>query len=510
MVRPERWARPWSLETWQPYAAVVLLVGAASAISALVVGTMAPVNLVMIYLLVVVISGLRWGLGPAVLASILGVLAFDFFFVPPRLSFTVHDAQYLMTFAALLVVALVIGTLTGRLRNHAAMLHRRERETAALYAFSRSMVVTRSVTEIAGAVIGHVARCFDRPVALQVQEAGRRDLRTVDFGVGLTPAEQEAARWVLDHGQPVGRSGTAGADLSVDCIPLKTGQGIVGVLVVRHRSASSPLSPDEHRLLEAFAAQAAVVLERARLAETARKAELLMETDKLQQALLHSISHSLRTPLASIIGGLTTVLDPGQEQLDAETRHDLLDTAREEAERLNWLVSNLLDMTRVESGHLKLNIDQYDLEDVIGAALGQTAVQLKDHPVRVQIAAELPLVSLDQVLVVQVLDNLIDNAAKYSQPGASIDIAVKQADDSVAVTVADRGVGVSEQDATRIFDKFYRVERPGSPSGTGLGLAICKGIVEAHGGRIWACPREGGGAEITFSLPIHPGSSARS
>ncbi|HEY3367024.1 MAG TPA: DUF4118 domain-containing protein [Symbiobacteriaceae bacterium] len=502
MLSPKRFAPLSSDYSWQPYLGAILLVGAASALGALVVGHVKPTNLVMLYLLAVVVSGLRWGLGAAVLSSILGVLAFDFFMVPPRFSFSIYDAEYLITFMGLLGVALVVGTLTGRLRNHAEMLHRREKETAALYTFSRGIVATHNVTEIAKSVICHIQRTCGKPVALLIREGGRRDLRTVDFGAELAPAEQKAGWWSLMNGQPCGLGEIAMADIPVNCIPLKTTHEVVGVLVVQHGAGDSPLSSDERRLLEAFAAQAAVVLERANLAETARKAELLLETDRLYDALLHSVSHALRTPLASIIGGLSTVLDPSQEHLDEATRRDLLQTAREEAERLNGLVGNLLDMTRLESGRLKLNIDWYDPADVIGAVLGQTADRLKDRHVTVQMDEDLPMVPLDQVLVVHVLENLLDNADKYSPPGRPIDISLRQVGDAMEVTVADRGTGITEEDAERVFEKFLRLERPGSPAGTGLGLAICKGIVEAHRGHIWARPRAGGGAEISFALPL--------
>jgi two-component system sensor histidine kinase KdpD len=207
--------------------------------------------------------------------------------------------------------------------------------------------------------------------------------------------------------------------------------------------------------------------------------------------------------MATIIGSLSTVLESGPDEIDAETRGELLETAWEEADRLNRLVSNLLDMTRLESGHLKLIVEEYELADVIGAALGQAGPKLHNRPVRVDLPPDLPLVPLDQVLMVQVLDNLLDNADKYAPPGLPIDIAVQQAGDHVELTVADRGAGIPAGERERVFDKFYRVEKAGGPPGTGLGLAICKGIVEAHHGRIFAGVRAGGGTVITLELPLH-------
>lgn len=487
---------------FRPYAAAVLIVGAVTAAGALVLNRVTPTNLVMLYLLAVVVVGLRWGLGAAVLSSILGVLAFDFFFVPPHFSFAVSDAEYLITFGAFLMVALVVGTLTGRLRDHAAVLRLREQETAALYAFSRSMVAVQSVTETGKAVVNHVSESFNRPVALLLREEGRPGLHTVNFGITLDETERAAALWTLQHGEAAGLGEDAWPDARACCIPLRTVHGVFGALAVRQPNAESQLAPGQRRLLEALTAQAAVVVERAQLAEAARRAQLVLEAEKLQDALLHSISHALRTPLASIIGSLSALTDPSQVQLDQATRNDLVETAREEAERLNWLVSNLLDMTRLESGHLKLTVDWHDIEDVVGAALGQAGDSLKGRPVQVRIQGELPLVPLDQVLIIQVLDNLLNNAVKYSPPGSPIDIQVRKVEGAVEVQVADRGIGIPPEYTERIFEKFFRVERSGNPSGTGLGLAICKGIVEAHRGRIWANARAGGGTEISFTLPL--------
>lgn len=465
------------LETLKPYLGAVALVGLASALGAVVVGRMTPTNLVMIYLLAVVVSARRWGLGSAVVTSVLGVAAFDFFFVPPHLSFTVANAEYILTFVGLLVVALVIGTLTGQLRDHAAALNLREQETAALYAFTQRMVKARGLPEIADAVISQIQTTFGRPVSLELPDAW--------FGAPLSPAARTDA----------------------NVLSLRTSQGVVGTLLVHHPPDVATLEPAQLRMLDAFAAQAAVALERAQLAQQAQAAEMLMEAERLHAALLHSISHGLRTPMAGIIGSLSTLLEAEPDQIDAETRTELLETAREEADQLNGLVGNLLDMTRLESGHLRLMVDRYELADVIGAALGQAAAKLHDRPVRVDLPPDLPLVSLDQALMVQVLDNLLDNADKYSPPGLPIEIDVRQVGDQVELAIADRGAGIPHAERERVFEKFYRIQKAGGPSGTGLGLAICKGIVEAHHGLIWADAREGGGTVITLRLPIRAGGA---
>ncbi|HLN61400.1 MAG TPA: ATP-binding protein [Symbiobacteriaceae bacterium] len=489
-------------QAWRPYAASLLLVAAATGLGLMVRGRVTPTNLVMLYLLAVVISG-RWGgRDSAVLASFLGVLCFDYFLVPPFHTFAVSDAEYLITFSALLLVAVVVGTLTGQLRDHAGELRLREQETSALYAFSRSMVVARDLGEIAEATVSHVSASLARPVAVLLLKDQRPGFPTLARGATLTESELTPAMWTLEHGRPAGWPETTMPDELVGCIPLRTAHGTVGVLVARHPGIGRPLSSSQRGLMEAFAAQAAVVVERTRLAEEARRAQLLVEAEKLQDALLHSISHALRTPLASIIGSLSTLADPDQGQMDQATRNDLVLTAREEAERLNGLVGNLLDMTRLESGHMKLLTDWYDMADVIGAALGQADRSLESRPVRVQMEDDLPLVPLDQVLIVHVLENLLNNAVKYSPPGSPIDLQIQKVEGAIQAEVADRGVGIPAEEQERVFEKFYRINRPGSPFGTGLGLAICKGIVEAHRGRIWAAARPGGGTVITFTLPL--------
>lgn len=448
-----------------PYVAAVLLVGAATVVGKTLLSHVAPANQVMLYLLAVVISGLRWGRGPTILATVLGVLAFDLFFVPPLYRLTVSHAEYIITFVALLIVALVIGSLTSRLRDHAAALQAREGETAALYAFSRRMAAAGDLQAVAREVVDHVESTFHRPARLDL---------------------------------PGGFS--TGAPLSDGIrLPLRTPQGDVGALTV---AAGSDPDPAGQRLLEALADQAALAVERAQLAEAARKAQVGIEAERLHDALLHSVSHALRTPLASIIGSLSTLLDPAQSGLDPATRKDLVETAREEADRLNGLVGELLDMTRLEAGHLKLLTDWYDPADVIGAALGQAQRSLAGRQVRADLPPDLPLVPLDQALMVQVLQNLLDNAAKYSPPGSPIEIAARVIGNEMQISVADRGEGIPAADRERIFDKFYRVGRPGRPFGTGLGLTICKGMVEAHRGRIWAEQREGGGTVMRIALPL--------
>jgi two-component system sensor histidine kinase KdpD len=283
---------------------------------------------------------------------------------------------------------------------------------------------------------------------------------------------------------------------------------VVGVLGVRLSDADDDLTPDERRLLEAFASQAALALEATYLADEARQAALLRETEKLQTALLNSISHDLRTPLVSITGALSS-LDENPTTLDAAAQRDLIETALGEAKRLNRLVGNLLDMTRLEAGALKLAKEPAEVQDLVGVALAQVEDRLNQREVIVDLPAALPLVEVDFVLMVQVLVNLLDNAVKYSPADTPIEEHARRDGGSVEVQVADRGMGIPQEALTRVFDKFYRVQRPNGIGGTGLGLSICRGIVEAHGGSIRAEAHPQGGAILTVTLPIYTPEPAR-
>ncbi|HEX9116435.1 MAG TPA: ATP-binding protein, partial [Anaerolineae bacterium] len=285
-------------------------------------------------------------------------------------------------------------------------------------------------------------------------------------------------------------------------LPLKTPQGVLGVLGVGTADPAVPLAPEQRRLLDAFAGQAALALERAELAEHARQLEVVQATEKLQGALLNSISHELRTPLVAITGALSSLMDENRH-LDDATRRILAADGYQEAERLNRLVGNLLGMTRIEAGALHVHSRPADIQEVIGVALERVSPQLAGRTVEEAIAPNLPAVPMDAALVAQVLVNLLDNATKYSPPGTPIRVtADERPAGQLRVAVGDAGSGIPPEDLERIFDKFYRVNRPDTAPGTGLGLSICKGIVEAHGGRIWADNRPGGGLEVNFTLPL--------
>jgi two-component system sensor histidine kinase KdpD len=464
-------------------------------------GNFEPANLVMIYLAIVVASAVYLGRGPSLLAAITGVLAFDYFLVPPYLTFAVTDTQYFLTFIGLLTVSLIVSALTGRVREQAEAAIQREARATALYNLGRDLTSVTDLERICQIIISHLNEAFGRDVAVFLPETDQ--LRAVASTPGYQPDENElaVAKWVYQHDQQAGRGTDTLPAASVRCLPLRTGGGLVGVLGIRPADSGMPLTPEQRQTTEAFADQAALAIERASLAKRVQQADLLKAADKLQTALLNSISHDLRTPLVSITGALSALAQE-TSGFDRAARQSLIQTAHEEAERLNRLVGNLLDMTRLEAGALKVKREACDTEDLIGTAIGQMEDRLAGRNVKVNVATQTPMVSVDFVLMVHVLNNLLDNALKYSPIDSPLDVEARQQGREVWISVLDQGLGIPSEDLEKVFDKFYRVQRPENVTGTGLGLAICKGIVEVHGGRIWAEQQDGKGTRITIALPI--------
>jgi two-component system sensor histidine kinase KdpD len=457
-------------------------------------------NLIMTYLLAVVLIATRYGRGPAVLASVVSVAAFDFFFVPPYFTFSVAGTQYLLTFAVMLVVALVISGLTARLRLRAEAARQREERTAALYAMSGELARTDAAEDLAAISARHIAGVFGAEVAvfLPDRDGGLRvGRREGEFA--LAEEDLRLSRWAFEHRQPAGLGTPTSGKASAAYLPLLGHRGPLGVVGVRPGRRDALTAPEARRQLETFVNQTALALERARLAEEAQGARIRAETERLRNALLTSVSHDLRTPLAAITGAATTILESAR--LDQRTEHELLESIRDEAERLNRLVNNLLEMTRLESGAIQLRRDWHPLEELVGAALGRLAKSLGNRRVTVSVPPDLPLVAIDDVLIEQVLGNLLDNAVKYTPSDSPIRIIATATDRSVTVEVADSGPGLPRGHEDHVFEKFYRAA-PDGRRGSGLGLAICRGIVQAHGGRIWAQNLPEGGVAFLFTLPL--------
>ncbi|HSU68516.1 MAG TPA: ATP-binding protein, partial [Tepidisphaeraceae bacterium] len=373
-------------------------------------------------------------------------------------------------------------------------------------AFSRKLAATRELAGLLEATVGQVAAVFESEVAVfMVGTDGKlavRATRATQYVVD--EKELGVARWVFDHDQSAGVGTSTLPAARALYLPLVGSQGTVGVLGVCPPRPGAFHDPDQLRLLEAFANQAAVAIERARLAEDARSAWERVEAEFMRNTLLSSVSHDLRTPLAAITGAASTMLET-EATLPAAARHELVETVYEESERMERLINNLLDMTRLESGGLLMRKEWQPIQDVIGSSLHHLERRLKGRQVRVEAAADLPLVSFDEIAIEQVLTNLLDNALEYTPPGSRISVRAMRTSEGVALEVADRGPGLPAGTEQRVFEKFFRAHPSGSDAprrGIGLGLAICRGIIGAHGGTISANNREGGGAEFRFTIPI--------
>jgi two-component system sensor histidine kinase KdpD len=458
-----------------------------------------PANIVFFYLLIVIITAMFFGKGPAVATSILSVLAYDFFLVPPYLSFAVTDIQYIFTFAGLLIVGLVISDLTYKTRQQTIEADKWETQTAILYRLSRDLAAADSLESVLYAVRTNIGEIFNCRVAVFLPINNKIVPESFDPDFQIDEHEKAIVDWVFSAGKPAGWGTDSLQSVKAHYLPLKISQDIFGVLGVLFKEDKSKLDKDENDLLNALSSQSAVAIQRVKLAEVARQMEIVKATEKLQIALLNSISHDLRTPLVSIKGALSSLLEDSS-LLDTATRKELLETAYEESDHLNRLVGNLLDMTRVESGTLKIHLKPCELRDVIGASLQPLKDKLEGRDIQIIIPEALPEIPMDFTLMMRVFVNLLDNALKYSTQETPVKITAALLENDVRIEIKDRGFGVPEEDLSRIFDKFYRAVKPRQITGTGLGLSICKGIVEAHGGKIWAENNVDKGAAFTVML----------
>jgi len=488
---------------WPGYAVGLAAVALCTAIGTLMSPQFELVNIAMVYLLAVVLVAVRFGRGPAIAASVLAVAAFDFFFVPPLLTFAVSDVQYLITFAIMLTVALIISSLTASVRLQANVAGQRERRTAMLYAMTRELAATRGQEPMARAAVRHVSEVFEsQAVVLFPDATGRmRHPRGECTPGSLRGADLAVAQWVQDHGEPAGLGTDTLPSAESVYLPLKGSQAVLGVLAVLPANVRRVLLPEQFHLLETFAGQIAIALERALLAEQAQRAQVNAETEGLRNALLASISHDLRTPLAVISGASSSLVERG-ERLGADERKALAASIFEQSQQMGGLVGNVLEMTRLEAGGIALNRDWHSMSEIAGSVLRRLQDRLESHPVEVDLPMELPLVRVDAALIEQVLANLLENAAKHTPPGTRITLRVDRQDDSLLVSVEDAGPGLPAGDPEQLFAKFHRGNTEGTVAGVGLGLAICRAIVRLHGGKIWAEQRPEGGAAFRFTLAV--------
>jgi two-component system sensor histidine kinase KdpD len=497
-------ARPQKNEIeWGAYGYALLTVAASTLVAWAIFPLVDLSNLIMLYLFGILVISSRQGLGPSTLASILSVVALDFFFVPPRFSFAVSDTQYLFVFLVMLLVGLAISNSTVRIRQQAQISRLRERRTAALYALSRELASTRGTADLLEIAVKHISEVFDSSViAFLPDEHGRLQVQCGDVAdFKLTAKELGVAHWAYDLGQMVGKGTDTLPGTDALYVPLLASGEPVGALGVKPRSPEKLWILEQMHLLEAFAHQTALAVSGDKLAEQQQHIQMQMETEKLRSSLLSSVSHDLRTPLAAITGSISSLLETGMT-LDEATRHDLLENIHDESGRLERLVNNLLEMTKLESGGVQPQKEfQYPAE-IIGSAVSRVDKKLIGRALSIQIPPDLPMVPMDSLLIEQVLVNLLENAVKYTPEKSPIDISAWVEKENLVIQVADRGAGVPEEDLNRLFEKFYRGPQKANKSGAGLGLSICKGFIEIHGGLIWAENRPDGGALFKFTLPL--------
>jgi two-component system sensor histidine kinase KdpD len=463
-------------------------------------------NIAMLFLLVVVLVAVRFGRGPSVLATCVSVACFDFFFVPPRFTFAVSDFQYLITFIVMLAVGLITGHLTADLRFQARVASHREKRSRALYEFARELSGALQTEQIFDTTQSFIQRAFRARATLLVpNDDGRLQLPPLNAADIATSAHLSVldagiAQWAFDRAESAGLGTDTLPASRIFYLPLVAPMRTRGVLAIEPEHRRWILIPEQRQQLDTFAALAAIALERVHYIEVAQNALVNMESERLRNSLLAALSHDLRTPLTSLVGlseslaGSKPALAPSQLEV-AAALHD-------EALRMSALVSNLLDMARIQSGEVKFNLQWQPLEEVVGSALRASGSLLKGHQVRTRLPPDLPLLRYDAVLIERVLCNLLENAGKYTPPGSRIEIAAELHGAWINIMVYDDGPGLPHGREEAIFEKFTRGERESAKPGVGLGLAICRAIVEAHGGRIAAAPSPLGGAAFVITLPL--------
>ncbi|WP_425616004.1 DUF4118 domain-containing protein [Anatilimnocola sp. NA78] len=502
-TRPANTPKPFD---WRPYGWTTLIVAVCSLVAAVMFWfELAESNLAMTLLLGVVAAAAWYGRGPGIYASVIAVLIFDFCFVPPQLTLAVSDVQYLITFAVMLAIAIAISTLTARIRGQVLAARQQQRRAETLYRLSRQLAAVSGSEFLLNLAAKQIAELFRGEVATYLPADDEQLQVRVgkNTAIARQPNSLGVAQWVMTNEQTAGLGTETLPHSAAMFIPLVGSQSTMGVLAVRPEDPELLRVPEQKQMLEACAGQLALALERDRLALEASQVMLEAETERLRSSLLSSVSHDLRTPLSSIAGASSSLLQ-STTAADAPVRQELLQSIFDEANRLNRLVDNLLEMTKIESAGLQVHKQWEVVEEIVGAALHRLDDALASRTVTVKIPPQLPLVEMDGLLIEQVLINLLDNALKYTPADSPLEIVVTSDARACTISVCDRGAGIRADDERRIFEKFYRGEAAESRSrgvGSGLGLAICKAIVETHGGQIRAENRAGGGACFVFSLP---------
>ncbi|MDD5215628.1 MAG: sensor histidine kinase KdpD [Methylococcales bacterium] len=460
-------------------------------------------NLIMIFLLGVVFIATRFGRNPSIFASILGVAMFDFMFVPPYHTFSVSGGQYLITLTAMLIVAILISGLMANVRSQAKVAGHRERRAIVLYAMSKELAASQSEEEIVRTAIRHLYSEFSSQNVILFPDANGRIMYPADLAMpeSLHAADLGVAQWVMDHNEIAGQGTNTLAGAQAVYFPLSNKEMVLGVLVLLPVNLRRIFLPEQRKLLDTFLGQIAQAITRVRLTEQARKTQVEIEAERLRNSLLSSISHDLRTPLATIVGSASTLVEEDGSLAETE-KHDLSCAIYDEAQRMSSLINNILDMARLDAGAIQLNKEWYPLEEIIGVVLNRLQKYLEDRQVTVKLPAGIPLIFVDTVMIEQVLMNLLENALRYTPEKSAIHISADAQPSAMKISVADEGIGIPKGSEYKLFEKFYRVKNEAAQSGVGLGLAICRAIVEAHGGTISAKNLSAGGAVFSFIIPL--------
>jgi two-component system, OmpR family, sensor histidine kinase KdpD len=488
----------------RPYLMALLIVGIGLCAAELIQPIFGIENVDLVFLTAVVTVAVRFGLLPSILASVAASLSYNFFFLPPIYTFTITDPTNVAAFFFFMLIAILVSNVAARVRTQAVSAIGRVRTTESLYAFSRKLAGTATLDDVLWATAYQIALMLKVRVVLLLPENG---VLTVKTGYPpedeLDKADLAAANWAWDNDRAAGRGSDTLPGAKRLFLPMRTGRGPIGVIGIDDDKTGPLLTPDQRRLLDALVDQGALAIERVLLVEDMDRVKRTVESDRLRSALLTSISHDLKTPLASVLGAASTMRDLSSGLSDAEKR-DLLATVIDESERLNRFIANLLDMTKLESGAVKPNTARQDIGEIVGSALRRAGKILVHHKVSLELAAELPMLELDAVLFEQALFNLLDNAAKYAPADTTIFIRGWRDRDWVVLQIVDEGAGIPHSELESVFDKFYRAQKGDHVRpGTGLGLAIARGFVEAMHGTISAANRtDRSGAVLTIRLPI--------
>jgi two-component system sensor histidine kinase KdpD len=481
-----------------PYVAALGLTALCTAITVPMLDHFDLVDISMVYMLGATVAALCLGLGPAVCASLANIAAFDYFVVPPRRSFFVTEPRYFVTFGVMLGVSIVIAKLVSAVRMQTSAAAARERRTAALYSISRELAVTRDAETMAAIAERHIAAMWQSSAVVRVRDNGRLSLRQ---SAGGTAPDPTVCEWVVEHRQRAGLGAEHfGADSSI-YLPLIGSEDVRGVLIMNPSDPRRMLIPEQSQLLEALAGQLALALERVRLAEAAQIAHLAAERATLRNTLLASISHDLRTPL-SAIAGAGSMMAHDNFPLDGHRRTTLGRLIEDKARDMTELLTNVLDLMRLESGAIEIRREWHSLEDLIGLTLRKNESKLGGRRTIVDIPGDLPMMFVEGGLIVQMLSNLVENCTKHTPPDTEILIAATLVEGQIEITVQDDGPGLSLIDPDWLFEKFERGKVEGNVAGVGLGLAICRAVSRLHGGDIRAMPVESGGACFVITLPV--------